>query len=252
MFEDGMKRDRILGIPYDTCNTEEALSRVESLFADDKHHLVIHLSLPLIMKARKIQFLRIFLEEADLVIPSGRYVYWAARFLRNHVPDMVDPSMFVKLLMGQAVELNKNVYLLGGRGNTIDRAHENLKRENPRLFVIGRHRIDFSRKEHDDVIQVIGKSAPDYLFIGMGTPQGEYWYEANREKLNAHVTVLVGRLFEIIAGTVRVNRAYKRDHRIHERVRREIPQSGAIRKLWQVPLFVILVLFGRMLRKRKR
>jgi N-acetylglucosaminyldiphosphoundecaprenol N-acetyl-beta-D-mannosaminyltransferase len=247
-----MRRDRILGIPYNTCDTEEALKRVESFFMDDKRHIILHLSLPLVMKARRIQFLRIFLEEADLVIPSGRWIYWAARFLRREVPEMADPSMFIKLLMSQAVELNKKVYLLGGRGPTVDRAYENLKREIPRLFVIGRHRVDYARRDHEDIVQVIGKCAPDYLFIGMGTPQQEYWYEANREKLNSRVIVMVGRVFEIIAGTVRVNRVYRRDHRIHERVRREIPERGSIRRLWQVPLFVTLVLFERMFWKRKR
>ena len=67
-----MKRDRVLGIPYENIGTEEALAKVESYVRGSKSHLMVYLSLPLLMTARRSKMLRIFLEEADLIIPSGR------------------------------------------------------------------------------------------------------------------------------------------------------------------------------------
>jgi len=70
-----MKRDRILGIPYDNVFTEEALSKVENFLHDYKSHTIVHMSLLLLMRARRSKMLRMFLEEADLIIPSGKYLF---------------------------------------------------------------------------------------------------------------------------------------------------------------------------------
>jgi len=146
------------------------------------------------------------------------------------------------------VELNKSVYLLGGRGRTIDLACQNLKREIPRLFVVGRHRENYDRLEHDKVVQAIGKASPDYLFIGKGTPHGEYWYLNNRDRLHARVTVFVGRLFDVLAG--RGGGSFRRGLSGMDEQRREIPQPGAVRRLWWVPAFACMVLFSRLFSRR--
>lgn len=241
-------RERILGIPYHPVGTEEALARVESFLNEDRQHVVIHLGLATLMAARRRQFLRTLLEEADLILPSGKYVCWAARVLGRPLRETADPSVFVKLLMNQAVELNRSVYLLGGRGRTIELAYQNLKRENPRLFVVGRHREDYDRLEHDKIVQAIGKASPDYLFIGKGTPHAEYWYLNNHDKLNARITVFVGRLFDVLAG--RLSGSYRHGLTGIGEKRREMPHPGAARRLWWVPAFISMVLFNRLFSKR--
>jgi N-acetylglucosaminyldiphosphoundecaprenol N-acetyl-beta-D-mannosaminyltransferase len=243
-------RERILGIPYDNVTTEEVLQRVELLFKDEKSHVVTFLTLPAIMLSRKSKFLRIFLEEADLIVPCGKHVYWAARFLRHPLREIIDPSQLTKLLMMQSYELSKSIYLFGGKDRIVDQAFENLKREFPRLFIIGRHRVNYPRKAHENVVAAIGKASPDYLFVGMTTPQGERWIEQQKNKLHARVIVMIGGLLDVFAGSVRKARSY-RELLAHAEggIKTEVPQSYGLRRLFWRPFFVIAVFFEKLVWK---
>jgi N-acetylglucosaminyldiphosphoundecaprenol N-acetyl-beta-D-mannosaminyltransferase len=244
-----MSRERILGIPFDSITMDGALHKIETLLRDEKTHVVTFLTLTTLMCARKNKFIRIFLEDADLIIPCGKQVLWAARFLKRPVEEIFDPSLFVKTLMIQSTELSKNVYLFGGKNHTIDLAFDNLKREIPRLFVIGRHRGNYSRKAHEDVVLSIGKASPDYFFIGIGTPFEERWVERHRAKIHARLIILIGGLFDVFAGSVRKARSYKDLLGHTDPLKSEIPQPYPIRKLWWAPIFIIAVFIEKVLWK---
>lgn len=245
-----MSRERILGIPYDNVTTDEVLHRVEALFRDEKTHVVTFLTLPTIMLARKSKFLRVFLEEADLIVPCGRHVHWGARFLRHPLCEIIDPSQLAKRIMMQSYELSKNIYLFGGKDRTVEHAFANLKKELPRLFIIGRHRANYPRKAHENVVAAIGKASPDYLFVGMGTPQGERWVEQQRDKIHARVIVMIGGLLDVFAGKVRTARSY-REFLAHAEggIKTEVPQPYGFRRLFWRPFFIAAVLFEKLVWK---
>jgi N-acetylglucosaminyldiphosphoundecaprenol N-acetyl-beta-D-mannosaminyltransferase len=247
-----MKRERVLGIPYDNLTTDEALKKVELLFTDEKSHVVTFLSLTTLMLARKSKFLRVFLEEADLIVPCGRHVYWAARFLKRPLKEIIDPSQFAKRIMIQSYELSKNIYLFGGKDRIVDRAYENLKKELPRIFIIGRYRSNYPRKDHGNVVAAIGKASPDYFFVGLKSPQGERWVEQQKSKIHARVIIFIGGLLDVFAGSVRKARSYREllAH-VEGGLKSEVPQPFGIRKMFWLPLFVIAVLFEKLVWKHR-
>ncbi len=244
-----MKRDRILGIPFDAVRTEDVLKLTETFHMDEKSRVIVFLSLPTLMMSRRKKLLRIFLEEADVIIPSGKSIFRAAGLLKRTIAERIDPSQFVKRLMMQSVELNKSVYFFGGRGPTIDLAYENLKKEIPKLFTVGRYRGDYPKKSHEDIVKAIGKASPDYFFIGMGSPHEENWVESNKNYVNAGITILVGGLFNVFAGTVK--KRYWKYVEPERAVLREIPQPGSFRRLFWLPIFFILVFFERLFWKHR-
>jgi N-acetylglucosaminyldiphosphoundecaprenol N-acetyl-beta-D-mannosaminyltransferase len=247
-----MKRDRILGIPYDNLTTDEALKKVELLFKDEKSHVVTFLSLATVMLARKSKFLRVFLEEADLIVPCGRHVFWAARFLKRPLREIIDPSQLAKRYMIQSYELSKSIYLFGGKDRSVDRAFENLKKELPRIFIIGRYRGNFPRGDHDNVVAAIGKASPDYFFVGLKTPQGEKWVEQQKSKIHARVIIFIGGLLDVYAGRVHKARSYREllAH-VEGGIKTEVPQPYNIRKLFWLPLFIAAVFFEKLVWKHR-
>ena len=218
-----MKRDRILGIPYDNVFNEEALSKVENFLHDYKSHTIVHMSLPLLMMARRSKMLRMFLEEADLIIPSGKYLFWAANLMKRPFKEVIDPSLFVKMLMVQSVEIGKNVYLFGGKGQTIDRAFINLKKEIPKLFVIGRQRGNYRNHNHENVVMAIGKASPD-----------------------AKLIILIEGLFDVYAGNVKKRSSYKKNWNIEKISKREILYSHSLQRALKVPVFILLVFIEKI------
>jgi N-acetylglucosaminyldiphosphoundecaprenol N-acetyl-beta-D-mannosaminyltransferase len=247
-----MKRYRILGVPVDAVTLDEALSKTEQYVQDGKSHLVAHLSLPLISYARRNKIVKMLLEEADIIIPTGRYIHWAARVLNKTAVEAIDSSVFVKRLMVQSADLGKKVYLFGGKGYTVDMAYENLRKEMDRLFVIGRYRGNYRKQEHENIVTAIGKTAPDYFFVGLGSPHEELWVNWNRKRTNAKLTVLIENLLDLFAGKIRKFSSFK-DHLDFEKLpMREIPNSHAFKMVLLVPIFVILVFVEKVFRKRRR
>jgi N-acetylglucosaminyldiphosphoundecaprenol N-acetyl-beta-D-mannosaminyltransferase len=240
-----VNRDRVLGIPFDNISSKEGLEIVEGYVREDEPRIIVHLSVISLMRARWDKNLRIFLEEADLIIPSGRHIYWAVKFLKRPLKEVIDPSQFVKLLMIQSVELSKRVYLFGGRDNTIDRAYVNLKKDIPKLFVIGRYKGNYEKQNLEDVVTAIGKASPDYFFIGLGSPKEELWVERYSKKINARIIILIEGLFDLFAGNVGKHRRFKKDWDVGWLMKREIPHPRPLKKLWLVPIFIILVVFER-------
>lgn len=247
------KRDRILRIPYDDVSVQEALERIEAFLKKDGTSVVTYLSPEVVIKARSSKFLRYFIEEADLIIPSGRWVNWALSILKRPLREPIDYSQFVKLVLKQASELGKTVYFFGGNGRTIDRAYSNLIKENKELFVVGRYRADIDRKLMSDVIKAIGKASPDYFFIGIGMPQEQFWLAENFGSINAKIVFPVEGFFELVAGNrIRFRReSYKSGVRF-TRINRvaEIPLVKPLRRAWYLPLFVIMVIGERIFLRR--
>lgn len=236
-----MQRERILGIPYDNLSTESAVSKVEKYARDNECHTIVHLSLPLLMMARRNKYIRMFLERADLIIPTGKHIYWAAGFLKRPLKALIESSLFVKRLMFQSVELGKKVYLFGGKGHTIDKAHENLKKEIGNLFVLGRHRGNYRKFEHENIVTAIGKASPDYFFIGLGSPEEEIWVIKNKKVINAGLIILIEGLFDLFAGNLKNASTYKKGLSVDRVSKREIPNPHPLKRLWMVPVFRVSV-----------
>lgn len=245
-----MRRDRILGVPFDSVTMDEALAKTERFVRGKGSHLIVHLSLPLVLMARRNRAIRMLLEEADLIVPTGKRIFWAARFLKRAVGDSIDPSILVKRLMIQSADLGKKVYLFGGKGYTVDMAYENLKKEITRLFVIGRYRGNYRKQEHERIVTAIGKASPDYFFVGLGSPQEEQWVIANRKRTNAKLIVLIENLFDLFAGRIgKLVPVYAGGFDFEKLMKREIPHPHSMKMFVLVPVFVISVLFERMFRK---
>ncbi len=242
----GVRRNRILGIPYDTITLNEGLDLVEGFVRTGETHIIVHLSLVSLMRARRDKNLRIFLEESDLIVPSGRFIYWAAKFLKRPLIEFIDPSLFVKLLMTQSSELGKRIYLLGGKNDTIEKAYQSLKKDIPKLFVVGKHRGNFERGSLENVVMAIGKASPEYFFIGLGSPAEQLWVERNIGKINAGIIVLVEGLFNLYAGKVGKHRKFTMDPASGWISRREIPHPSAFKKIWLVPVFFFAAVAERL------
>ena len=241
-----MTRERILGIPYDNLSMEAVVSRVEQFFRENRPGVLVNLSLPLLMTARRKKPIKMFLEKADLIVPTGRHIYRAAKLLKRPLTEAIDPSVLVKKLMLQSVELGKKVYLFGGKGNTINKAYDNLKKEISKLFVIGRHEANYNKREHADIIKAIGKASPDYFFIGMGSPAEEKWVIENRQAINAGIIILIEGLFDLFAGNIKKGVRYKNQISEVKVTNRSIPHPHSIKKLWMVPIYVIAVFIERI------
>ena len=113
----------------------------------------------------------------------------------------VQRTLCADLLYGLLAEADRNhesIYLLGAGQDVIENVAARIKESYPGLKIAGYNNGYF--KSEAEIVETIGKCAPDYLFLGMPSPMKERFISVNKDRLNARVSLGVGGMFDIIAG----------------------------------------------------
>lgn len=194
-----MKRLSFLGYPVDSLKMEEALSWIELSVSSDRAKIIAVANANKLWQAHRDKGLSLFIKKADLVIPEYAVV-WGARKLGiflHHIGGI----MLLKAFLPFAEERAIRPYFLGAKNDVVQKMVGKIKTDYPGLHVAGFHHgylNDYSVKQA--VMADLTKSAPDVLFIAMGSPKQEYLMTEIQNKLSIPVLLGVGGSFDVISG----------------------------------------------------
>ncbi|GAG30117.1 unnamed protein product, partial [marine sediment metagenome] len=78
---------------------------------------------------------------------------------------------------------------------------------NPGLIIVGTYSPSFAFENDEDenrkIVEMINKSSPDVLFVGLGPPKQEKWIWRYKDEINVPVSIAVGASFDFVAGSVK-------------------------------------------------
>ena len=93
---------------------------------------------------------------------------------------------------------------MGAKAGIAARAQEILTRKNPNLKIVETYSPPYGfendDKENAKIMDLIKKSNPDVLFLGLGFPKEEIWLWKNKDAMKIPVSIGVGASFDFIAG----------------------------------------------------
>lgn len=181
-----MKVD-ILGVKVDNVTYEGALERIEQFLKDGRKHYIVTPNPEIVVLAQKNHELQEILNSADLAIPDGIGLIWAAKILGEHLKERVTGVDLMLKLCELAVKKRWKIGILGGRGDTIFRTAKVLSCKFPKLNL----RV-FQNNKIDERLNV--------LFVAFGAPKQEKWIFSNLPKIPVRVAMGVGGAFEMITG----------------------------------------------------
>jgi len=199
-------RIRILDVPVDCVDEQQALKAVESFLADKERHQVVFLNLKNLFKGRRDAEFRRLLRGASLILPVYPGLARATRFLRKLTLTVFTPFSFVIRLLSLAERLNRTVYLLGSRKEDVERAERNLRDSYPKLRLVGRFSGYLPKGAEKQVLMAIKKASPAFLMVGSGLPGKDLWILRWKRELNPGVSIWVGDCFEMFSGKRKVSR----------------------------------------------
>ncbi len=161
------------------------------------HSLVIASKDPLFMKA---------LKAADILLPDGTGIIFAAKFLNLPLNNKVAGSDFFRECNKKAETIGYiRYFFLGSSQKVLELISERLKKEYPNIKVCGTYsppfKNEFSTKDNEKMVQAVNEAEPDILWVGMTAPKQEKWIYENRNKLNAPFIGAIGAVFDFYAGT---------------------------------------------------
>ena len=180
----------------------------------------------------------------SVIIPDGVGTVIASKIVKAPVKEKIAGIDVVREVIIKANEEGKSVYLLGAKQEILERCVENIKKEFPNLKVSGFHNGFFDLNNCQDVIDDIIKNEPWAIFVAMGSPRQEIFINKIMDKVNTHIFMGVGGVFDIFAGEL--TRAPKWMLALGlEWLHRVIQEPFRIKRLMVIPKFLLLVLKKR-------
>lgn len=194
-------RTDILGVAFDDVTLDEAADRAMALLEEDGPHLAATPNPEIVQMARQDPELADILARADLVLPDGIGVIYAAKILGRPMKGRVPGIEFAAALMERMAADGRRLFLLGAKPGVADMAAVNLRAQYPGLAVCGVH--DGYFQEDGPVAEAIRASRADVVFVCLGAPKQEKWMAAHGAETGARLLVGLGGSLDVFAGQVK-------------------------------------------------
>ncbi len=232
---------RILGLPVDAITYPQWLDLIGEWIASNRIHHVCTINPEFIMIARQdINFYNI-LSRADLCVPDGVGLLWAARHLGKPLPERVTGSDGVPKIAENAARAGWKLYFLGAAPTVADQAAAVLRQQHPTLQIVGIYSGSPVPDKEDAIVEKVNASGADILFVAYGAPEQDKWIARNLPRLQVKMAMGVGGSFDFIAGIVPRAPLWMRRYGI-EWLYRLYLQPWRIRRMLRLPRFVLAVL----------
>lgn len=242
--EGDMKTLTLLGVQVHDVTYQETLEHIARFIAEGRSHQICTVNPEFIMTAQQDSEFKAILNAADLCVPDGVGLLWAANWIGQPLRERVTGSDLVPLLAAAAEARQWKVFFLGAAPGVADQAAAILKRQHPNLQVVGTW--PGSPQPHDDDVTLskIQAADPDIVLVAYGAPAQDKWIARNRTRLNAKVLMGVGGSFDFIAGEA--ERAPQWIQRLWlEWVHRLIKQPWRWRRMLAVPRFMWAIIWDQ-------
>ena len=195
-----MKKD-VLGVQIDDLPLSEAVDAGFQLLDKPGFHYVVTPNPEFILEARKNEPFRQVLNHADLSLPDGIGVVYAAKILGKTLQGRTPGVDFAQGLMTRMAGAGKRLYLLGAKPGVAEKAAGELKSRYPGLVICGTH--DGYFQEDAPVVDDIRASRADVVFVCLGAPKQEFWMAHNGPNTGAALAVGLGGCLDVFAGNVK-------------------------------------------------
>jgi N-acetylglucosaminyldiphosphoundecaprenol N-acetyl-beta-D-mannosaminyltransferase len=184
---------------------EEVAQEVVRLAARPSPALVVTPNADHVVNLERDPALRAAYARADLVVPDGMPVVWAAWLLGSPVKERVTGSDLMPRLCEIAAQRGLKVFLLGGAEGIAERAAENLAKRDAGLLVCGTAcpppGFEKDPGQNEAIVNAIRRSGADLVFVCLGSPKQEVWASEHLARFDHGVFLGVGAAIDFCAGT---------------------------------------------------
>lgn len=189
---------KLAGIKIDNVSLEESQEKLHNLVQSKKPSQIVTPNPEIIVAAQNDSELREIVNNAALCLPDGISMVVVSKILGNPFKERVAGIDFMMKSIVNAERLGYKIFLLGGEPGISATAAQKLKKQFPKLIIIGAENGYF--KDEQLIIDKIRSAKPDILFVGLGAGRQERWIAKNLTKLNVPVCVGVGGAMDVISG----------------------------------------------------
>lgn len=215
------KRITIMGVPVDTLTKSELLDSIFNETKEQKHIITVNPEMILAAQNDK-EFMQI-LNKSAINTADGTGILWAANTQNDTrlisllkllkllfkkpttpLPELIKGSDLFLNISEQAAKNGTKIFLLGAQPGVAEKAKTELKKQFPKVQIVGIYSGSPSPYEEEKIKDIINDTNPDVLFVAYGAPAQEKWIARNLRKMPTIKTAIgVGGTFDYISGTIK-------------------------------------------------
>jgi N-acetylglucosaminyldiphosphoundecaprenol N-acetyl-beta-D-mannosaminyltransferase len=227
-------------VRVDCLDMEGALERIERLVEDRGHHLVATVNPEFVMRAQEDREFARVLESADLCLPDGTGVVWAARRQGCSISEPVPGVDLIPPLAAICAHRGFRLFLLGAEPGVAADLASRLRADHPGLQVAS-HPGSADPSFDAETLAVIREHQTQVLLVAFGAPKQELWIDRLKDKLNVSVAIGVGGAFDYLTGRVPRAPVWMRNAGF-EWLHRLVRQPWRARRMLVLPAYALKVL----------
>jgi N-acetylglucosaminyldiphosphoundecaprenol N-acetyl-beta-D-mannosaminyltransferase len=153
-----------------------------------------------VMTAQRDPEFRAVLRAADLVLPDGVGLLWAARRQGQPLPERVAGSDLIYQTAEVGARLGWRIFYLGAAERVAQAAADKLAALYPGLTVAGAYAGSPAPAEEAALVARVQAAQPDLLLVAYGAPAQDKWIARHKARLGVPVSMGVGGSFDFVAG----------------------------------------------------
>jgi N-acetylglucosaminyldiphosphoundecaprenol N-acetyl-beta-D-mannosaminyltransferase len=231
---------RVLGVRVDCLNMQATLDRIDQMVQAGGQHLVATVNPEFIMRARRDSDFARVLESADLCLPDGTGVVWAARRQGCSMSGPVTGVDLIPPLAALCATRGYRLFLLGAGPGVAAELATRLRAGHPVLEVAA-HPGSSDPSSDDETVSLIRAHRTQVLLVAFGAPKQELWIDRLKDRLGVAVGIGVGGAYDYLAGRVPRAPMWMRRAGL-EWLHRLIRQPWRVRRMTVLPVYAIKVL----------
>jgi N-acetylglucosaminyldiphosphoundecaprenol N-acetyl-beta-D-mannosaminyltransferase len=190
----------IFGVPFSQLNMKDTVQFLTDAVDSGSPHHIITANPIMVMSAVENPAYLNMMKRAELIVPDGSGVVWAASYVGNPVAERVTGIELIHELFGIGENKGWKVYLLGTAPDVIQEAARRLALQYPKLHIVGVRDGYFGPDQDAAVVADIKQAGPDILLVGRSVEGQEPWIDKYKYELQVPVVIGVGGSFDVISG----------------------------------------------------
>ncbi|XID91115.1 WecB/TagA/CpsF family glycosyltransferase [Paenibacillaceae bacterium WGS1546] len=231
----------LYGVPFSKMNMQETVDYLANAIEERRPQRVITGNPIMLMVGLSDPSFHHTLSTADLVVPDGAGVVWAAHRMKQPVKERVAGFDLMHELLKEGDRRGWSAYLLGATPEVIEAAREKLAGQFPGVRFAGCRDGYFTDKDDGEVVAAIREANPDMLFVARSTMNQEPWIEKYQSALRVPVVMGVGGSFDVVSGKLKRAPAFFRKAGL-EWLYRLLQEPSRLGRMMVLPRFAIKVI----------
>lgn len=196
----------IVGVNVSCLPLSDTLDRIGEYISGRGSHYVLASNVHTLMMSRGDPSYRRIHNAADICLPDGKPLVWAARILGGARIERICGRDLMSALCARSLAKGYSHYFLGGQEPVLRTLVSTLQNRYRGLRVAGYYSPPFrpvTAEEDARMIQAINESGADILWVGLGAPKQEKWIGEHAGRVRAPVMFAVGAAFDYLAGNIK-------------------------------------------------